>query len=58
MPLAPGGPLVVKGGLEGVLPAEALFCLASLLGMQRPSPAVLVKLTQGAGLQHQSATAV
>ena len=47
---------LVQGGLEGVLPAEPLFCFTCLLLMQRPGPAVLVQLTQRAGLQKKSAT--
>lgn len=47
---------LVQAGLEGVLPAEPLFCFTSLLLMQRPGSAVLVQLTQWAGLQKKSAT--
>ena len=47
---------LVQAGLEGMLPAEPLFCFACLLLMQRPGSTVLVQLTQGAGLQKKSAT--
>ena len=36
---------LVQGGLEGMLPAEPLFCFTCLLFMQRPGSAVLVQLT-------------
>lgn len=47
---------LVQGGLEGVLPAEPLLCFACLLLVQSSSSAVLVQLTQWAGLQKKRAT--
>lgn len=47
---------MVQAGLEGVLPAEPLLCFTCLLLMQCSGSAVLVQLTQRAGLQQKRAT--